>query len=273
MFGVIWDRLLVEPILNAMVFFYAYLGNSFVLSITLLTIAIRAITWPLMQQQLKSSKAMQQLQPQLQAIQKKYGKDREKLTQETMKLYKEAGVNPAAGCLPLLIQMPLLIAFYQAIQLLLGATPESLLDLARHLYVSIPLIAEIAQQAIPLESRFLWLNLAHPDPYYIMAILVGGTTWVQQKMSALPSADPQQAAMTQSMQLMMPLLFGFMTLQFPSGLAIYWIVSTLVSIAAQYFTSGWGGLLPQKADAVATTGTDKKAYGSKKSRGQRQKRG
>jgi YidC/Oxa1 family membrane protein insertase len=181
---------------------------------------------------------MQEMQPKIQELQKKYGKNQQKLQQEMMKLYKEAGVNPL-GCLwPMLIQLPIWIALYQAIMKALATTPEHLLDLAHRLYSW-----EVVRQAIPLSSRFLWLDLGQPDPYWILAIVVGGTMWAQQKMTTAPSVDPRQQSTARMMTLMMPFMFGFLTLMFPSGLALYWAVSNIIGIITQYLvTGGWGYL-------------------------------
>lgn len=263
MIGQLWTTIILEPLVNLLVLLYSLLFNNFALAIVGLTILIRLITYPLMRQQLHSLKAMQELSPKLQALQKKYEKDREKLTQETMKLYKEHGVNPAGGCLPMLIQMPVWIGLYQSIYQVLGETPEQLIALSQHIYHSVPFLYEIARRTIPLNSQFLWLNLARPDPYYILPILVMATFWLQQKMSTVPSADPQQASMSQTMNIMMPIMFGFFTLQVSSGLAIYWVISGVLGIIQQYFVTGWGGL---KAQPVAS---GKEDGGKKKRRGKR----
>jgi YidC/Oxa1 family membrane protein insertase len=256
MIGQLWTTIILEPMINLMVLLYSILFNNFALAIVGLTILIRLITYPLLHQQLRSLKAMQELSPKLQALQKKYEKDREKLTEETMKLYREHGVNPAGGCLPMLIQMPIWIGLYQSIYQMLGETPEQLVNLSQHIYHSVPFLYDLTRRAIPLNSRFLWLNLAQPDPGLfpslpvpfnvpILVLLVVVTFWLQQRMSAVPSADPQQASMNQTMGIMMPLMFGFFTLQVSSGLAIYWVVSGVLGIIQQYFVTGWGGLRAQ----------------------------
>jgi YidC/Oxa1 family membrane protein insertase len=177
------------------------------------------------------------MQPKIQELQKKYGKNQQKLQQEMMKLYKEAGVNPL-GCLwPMLIQFPIWIALYQAIMKALATTPENLLDLAHRLYSW-----DVVNQAIPLNSYFLGLDLGSRGNF-LLAIIVGGTMWVQQKMTQAPSVDPRQESTSRMMLLMMPLMFGFLTLTFPSGLALYWAVSNIIGIVTQYFaTGGWGYL-------------------------------
>jgi YidC/Oxa1 family membrane protein insertase len=234
----VWYLIIGNPVLNVLIALSHILGGSFGLAIIALTIIVRLVTWPLSKRQLNSTKALQDMQPRIQELQKKYGKNQQKLQQEMMKLYKEAGVNPL-GCLwPMLIQFPIWIALYQAIMNALATTPENLLNLAHRLYSW-----DVISQAIPLSSKFLWLDLGQPDPYWILAIIVGGTMWVQQKMTQAPSVDPRQESTSRMMLLMMPIMFGFLTLMFPSGLALYWAVSNIIGIITQYlFTGGWGYL-------------------------------
>jgi len=234
----VWHLIIGNPVLNVLIALSHILSGNFGLAIIALTIIVRLISWPLTKRQLNSSKALQDMQPKIQELQKKYGKNKQKIQEETMKIYKEAGVNPL-GCLwPMLVQFPIWIALYQAIMRALATTPENLLDLAHRLYSW-----DIVNQAIPLISKFLWLDLGQPDPYWILAIIVGGTMWVQQKMTQAPAVDPRQASTSRMMLLMMPLMFGFLTLMFPSGLALYWAVSNIIGIITQYlFTGGWGYL-------------------------------
>jgi len=114
---------------------------------------------------------------------------------------------------------------------------ESLLDLFQHLYSW-----EVVAQALPLDSHFLWLNLGFPDSTLILAIIVGGSMWVQQKMVTAPSTDPRQQSMNNMMLLMMPFMFGLFTLMFPSGLSLFWAVSNVIGIGIQYLVTGWGYL-------------------------------
>jgi YidC/Oxa1 family membrane protein insertase len=229
--GTIWREGLIRPFLNAMIFLYAYLGQSFVLAITVFTIILRLITAPLHLKQVRASRKMQNLQPQLQEMQKRYKGDKERLVQEQQKLYKEYGVNPMGGCLPTLVQFPIWIGLYQSINSILAHTPMELMALGKNAYTGLAAVANI----VPLQSTFLWLNLARPDPTPILPILVGGTMWLQQKMMVQPGGgDPQQAGMTQTMQIMMPLMFGYFTTQFSAGLALYFVVSNVIGIAMQW---------------------------------------
>jgi YidC/Oxa1 family membrane protein insertase len=241
----IWDLIILNPILNSLIALSTFLFDNFGLAIIVLTIVVRLILFPLTVRQTQSTQAMQLLQPKIQELQKKYARDQRRLQAEMMNLYKEAGINPI-GCLwPMLIQFPVWIALYQSIIMALASSPENLLELSQRLY-SWPMVT----QAIPLNEQFLWLQLSKPDPYLILAILVGVTMWVQQKMVTPPATDPRQKSMTQMTTLMMPLMFGMFTLSFPSGLSLYWAVSNIIGIVIQYFIGGWGYL-------VSPTGTSR----------------
>jgi len=249
--GEIWDTIILQPILNVLIALSHYLFNSFGLTIIVLTIIIRVLMLPLTLKQLHATKAMQELQPKLAELQKKYAKDKQKLAQEQMRMYKESGISPTGCMVPMLIQMPIWIALYQSIMLALAVTPEGLLNMSRYLY-SWPVVFA----KLPLESHFLWLDLAVPDRTLILAFLVGGTMWVQQKMVTPQTTDPKQQAQSRMMLWMMPLMFGFLCLSFPSGLALYWAISNIISIGMQYFVTGWGGLTKQTAER--RVGRDKK---------------
>lgn len=258
MIGEIFNIILLRPILNLLLLLYDGLGNNFALAIMALTVILRLVTQPLMGSSLKQSKKMAELQPQLKELEKKYAKDKQKLQQEQMRLYKEHGINPLGGCLPMLLQFPIWIALYQAIMQALGTTPLQMLALSKHIYSWGPFAG--LSQLVPLASKFLWLDLGKPDPTHIvLPALVVLTQWIQQKMMS-PATKPEdanspQAQMGQSMQMMMPLMFGFFTMYYASGLALYFIISSLVGIVIQYFTTGWGGLanyFPKRAtQAVA----------------------
>jgi YidC/Oxa1 family membrane protein insertase len=234
LFWWLWDNALVIPMTNFLVLIAAVAFGNFGISIIIFTLLTRVLTWPLTRQQLRASKAMQAVQPRIVEIQKKY-KDPKRRSEETMKIYREAGFNPLGCFWPMLIQMPILFALYQAIRFTLGATPEALLDLSQRLY-PVPFV----RSAVPLENHFLWMDLGKPDSTLIMAVLVGASTFVQQRMTTptSASADPQQQSVNQTMMWMMPLMFAFFTLQFPSGLALYWTATNVVGIMMQYFYQG-----------------------------------
>jgi len=223
---------------NGLLLLAVALFHNFGLGILALTVLIRGLTFPLTVRQLKQTKAMGALQPKLQDIQKRYSKDRQRLSQETMRAYKEAGVSPI-GCLgPMLIQFPIWIALYYGLVKALPSTPESLVGLSSLLYSW----ATAVHSAIPFSSGFLWLDLAEPDSTPVMPVLVGASMWVMQKMSTYPTTDPRQRQTNQIMLWMMPLMFVFFSFSFPSGLTLYWFVSNVVGIVMQYFVTGWGGL-------------------------------
>jgi YidC/Oxa1 family membrane protein insertase len=230
--------------LNALLWLYSVLGEQFWLAIIFFTIIVRVAMTPLMLPQQRSAKKMQELQPRLQELQKKYGKDREKLSQEQMKLYKEAGVNPMGGCLPLLIQFPIWIGLYQSIMQALGYQPLSFLRLSQNIYGFMQGI----WAAVPLNRYFLGMDLAMTPQQlggltYALPIVVAFTSWWQTKMTTPSTGGGQAAGMNQSMTLMMPLMFGFFSLNFQTGLSFYFIVSNIIGIITQGFISGWEGLM------------------------------
>ncbi len=229
--GVIWREGLIRPMLNTLLFLYAYLGQSFIVAITAFTVLLRLLTAPLQIKQIRAAKHMAALQPRMAELQKKYGGDKSRLALEQQKLYKEAGVNPLGGCLPTLIQFPIWIGLYQSINAILADTPLELMYLGKNVYANFAAIVNI----VPLQSHFLWLDLARPDPTpFVLPVLVGGTMWLQQKMMTQPSTDPQQASMNQTMEIMMPLMFGYFTTQFASGLALYFVISNVIGIIMQW---------------------------------------
>ena len=234
----IWEIIILRPMINVLIVGSKFLFNSPGLAIIVFTILIRAVMYPLTKKQLLSSKKMQDLQPRIQELQKKYGKDKQRMAKEQAALLKETGITNIGCILPMLIQMPIWIALYQSITRILATGPEELLNLSRYLYPSWHIVFPM----VPLNSHFLWLNLGSPDRLVILPILVGGSMWIQQKMVTPTNTDPQQAAQSQMMLIMMPLLFAYMTFQFASGLALYWVVSNIISIVLQYYITGWGGL-------------------------------
>lgn len=252
-----WDTLILNPMINALLWIYSFLGQNFGLTIIVFTILVRLITYPLTAQQMKSTQAMQEMQKskKWQDIQKKYKDNREKLAQEQMKLYQEMGVNPFGSCLPTLIQFPIIIGLYQAIIRALAVTPIQLLDLSRHIY---PLINVAA--LIPLNNHFLWMDLSLPEKDFglaiagigipVLAILVVVTSYLQTKLMTPPTtAGDQGAQMSRAMNLYMPLFMGYLAYTFSSGLALYFVASNLIGIL-QYGAMGkldWRNLISLKS--------------------------
>jgi len=247
--GEIWNLIAVEPVINILVVMTHYLFNNFGLAIIALTLIVNGAMLPLTLKQIRASKAMQSLQPKIAELKKKYGKDKEKMAREQMRLYKESGVSPAGCLLPLLIQMPVWIALFQSIMRVLAVIPENLVGLSQYLY-SWPVV----YSTLPLSNDFLWLNLATGDIF--LALLVGASMWVQQKMVMTTSPDPAQKTQSSLMLWILPIMFAWLTLSFPSGLALFWVTSNLFRIGLQYWIGGWGGLV--KSSPKKDTGRDKK---------------
>ena len=177
---------------------------SYALAIIILTIILKLILYPLSVKQMKSVKSMQLIQPKMQELQKKYKNDKEKLNMAVMDLYKKYNVNPMAGCLPVLIQIPILFALFRALS---------------------QFIFE------PLEhATFFWIaNLSNPDPYYILPVLVGLATFLQSKLTTPSGAGGQQAMMLY----FMPLFIGWVSMKFPAGLCLYWVVFNALGVIQQ----------------------------------------
>jgi YidC/Oxa1 family membrane protein insertase len=196
-------NLLAQPLFLVLTFFYGFFKNYGV-AIILLTVLIKIIFWPLTHKSYSSMKSMQKLQPEMQKLRDRFKNDKERLNKEMMALYKTHSVNPLGGCLPMLVQIPVFFALYKV------------------------LLDSIALRHAPFA---FWLtDLSAKDPYYITPLLMGASMFVQQKMTPT-TADPMQAKIF----MMMPIVFTFMFLNFPSGLVIYWLVNNLLTILQQYF--------------------------------------
>ena len=203
---------IVVPLLRALVGINDYIGN-YGWSIIALTFLINLAIFPLRHKSVVSMRKMQQLQPEIKAIQDRYGKmkatdpGRQKMNQELMDLYKSRGVNPASGCVPMLLTMPILFAFYSM------------------------LAYSIELRGAPFG---FWIqDLSVFDPYFVSPVLTGITMLVQQRMTPQTATDPVQ----QKMFMFMPVIFTVMFLWAPSGLNIYWLVNNLLAIGQQYFTN------------------------------------
>ncbi len=198
-----WFHALAEPLLRFLKILYTYTGN-YGFAIILVTILIKLVFFPLANKSYKSMKDMQKLQPIMAEMKEKYKDDKERMSKEMMQLYRKNRVNPLGGCLPMVVQIPVFIALYNV------------------------LINAIELRHAPF---LFWItDMSAKDPYYITPVVMGATMFLQQKMS--PSApDPTQ----QKVMMMMPVIFTFMFLNFPSGLVIYWLVNNVLSIAQQYY--------------------------------------
>ena len=221
----LWDRYVefLERVLN----FLAVTFHSGGIAVIVFTIIVKTMLLPLTIRSVRSSKSMQELQPKIKELQKKYGKDRQKISQETMALYQQYQVNPLAGCLPMVIQIPIFFGVYRSI---LHLSNGSAAISASHYW----------------GDSFLWLpNLATADPYHILPIMAGAFQFIQTRMSrpagqGKPS-DPQQAMMNTMMNFMplMVVVFGW---GFASGPVIYWVTQSLYSVVQQWLIAGWGAM-------------------------------
>ncbi len=249
----IWQTILYQPLLNALIFLYKLLFNNLGLAIIALTVLIRAALSPIMTKQLKSTKKMQEVAPELEKLKVKFKDDKQKLMQAQMELYKKHGVNPASGCLPQIVQLVILISLYQAFNLVIK--PDGL-EVVKKINESL-----YAFNQIPLDSalnlRFLYLNLSKPDllkiPNFIglpgvFVILATVFQFLSSKMMTPVVKKEEKMAlktvektddMAASMQKQMLYMFPLMTLVFgftmPSGVMLYWFIFSFFSFIQQYF--------------------------------------
>lgn len=233
MIDFLWNDVLLNPVTNALIILTNAMADNYGLAIIVFTLIIRVVTYPLTLRQLRATRAMQLMQPRMQELQKKY-KDPKRRQEEMVKLYREAGINPLGCIWPLLVQMPIWIALYQVIRNTLGDTPEQLLSLSRRLYDW-----DYITASIPLDRNFLFLDLGSSDLVQSLplAIIIAVLTFFQQKLSTArtPSRDDRTQSTNQTLLWMLPLVFGFFTLQVPAGLALYWLVTSLFTIATSYY--------------------------------------
>ncbi|BCG61706.1 MULTISPECIES: YidC/Oxa1 family membrane protein insertase [Paenibacillus] len=228
--GGFWQSNVVYYFALALETFAKWFNGEYALAVLVMVIIVRTLILPLTMKQVKSSRAMQAIQPELQKIQKKYKDNPEKVQQETMRLFQENKVNPMAGCLPLVVQMPIFIALYNSIYY----NP--------HLR----------------EHSFLWLQLGKPDHLFILPALAAITTFLQTKMMSSMNPMQQQGPM-QFMLMVYPVLIFIMSYNFPSALPLYWVFSNLYTIGQNYFLYRGKNTPPQAAVAGADSGSNGKA--------------
>jgi len=196
------------------------------LAIIFMTIVIKMLLYPLSVKQMRSLKITQKLQPKIKEVQERYKKDPQKAQMAVMEIYKQYGANPLSGCLPLLIQMPILIALYQSLY----------------------------KTTFPQHASFIWIpTLNNPDPFFIMPLLAGLTTYAVSRMTTNMQDQTQK-----TMLYVMPVFIGFITYKLPSGLGLYWVVSNIVQVIQQYFINKQP--LPEiaKEEAATDEGSRKK---------------
>lgn len=263
--GAIFNVVLFGPIVNLLVAIlrsleFIHLPGALGFAIILLTVVIRLLVWPFMQTQLKSARKMAELKPQLDALKIKHKGDKQGMASAQMALYKEHGVNPAGGCIPALIQIPIIIALYQTI--LAFFDPNGLNNINKVLYIkdwhfiSVPNLDFFGLNLAAKPSEFGKIGLF----LLLIPIITAVLQLIQSKMMVpekplkeYPSDSPKEikekegvedsmAAMQSQMMYMMPLMVGYFAFQFPIGLALYWNTFTILGIVQQYKISGWGGL-------------------------------
>lgn len=211
-------QILYELFGKLLFFIYSLVGDYGV-SIVLFSIIAKLILLPINIKQTKSMQDMNKLQPELQKLQKKYGSNKEKLNEETMKLYKEYNVNPMGGCLPLLIQFPIIIGLFRVLQ-----------EPARYVFLT-----DAAYAAV--EKAFLWLpDLGKADPLHILPVLAAITTYLYMTNAPTQSGNEQANQMNNTMKIMSPLMIGFFAWTFPSGVALYWVVQNVFTYVQQLVT-------------------------------------
>jgi YidC/Oxa1 family membrane protein insertase len=245
--GDIFDLIFITPLTNAFLFLTTLTGNAG-LAVILLTVIIKGATLPLQLRQLHGMRAMQAIQPRMQELQKRY-KDPRRRQQEMMKMYREAGINPLGCVSGLLIQMPILMALYRVFYLAVGKAPESLVKLSEKIYPW-----DFLRSGLPLPADFLWMHLGSPDPI-VMPMAVAVSMYTMQKLTQIPTTDEKQRAQQNMMNLMLPLMFGFFTIQWPSALGLYWALSNVISMVTHYFYVGggpinWRALVGMSQEAV-----------------------
>lgn len=237
--SLIYNEILYKPLFNGLIFLYNNLpGHDFGIAIIVLTALIRLLFYPLFQKSMKAQKEMSELQPKIKEAQVKYKNDKEKQARVLMELYKEHKVNPMSGCLPLIIQIPILFAFFQVLRT--GLDPARLSGLYK-----------FVENPGAISSMFLGVvDLAIPN--VVLAFLTGLTQFIQAKMmspknSALPSQKSDFAtAMNKQMTYFMPIFIFLIALKFPAGLALYWTVLNIFGVGQQYFIQKKGSLPKNK---------------------------
>ena len=194
---------IVQQVLTILYSFTESMGMpSYGLAIVIMTIIVKLLLYPLTKKQIESTKSMMEIQPKMKAIQEKYKNDKERLNMELANLYKNEGVNPLAGCLPLIVQMPIMIGIFYGIRDFHYAG----------------------------SSGFLWMeSISVPDPSYILTDLSAVTTFIQSKQTMPDTGNAQNKIMLY----FMPLFIGYISLEFPAGLVIYWVVMNIMQIAQQ----------------------------------------
>lgn len=265
----LWQTLVVWPLARALIGLDNYLQALSVpfhwgFAIIVFTVIVKIVTFPLTLTQIRGMQAQKELQPKIQALQKKHGNDREKMAQEQMKLYKEAGVNPLSGCLPLIVQMPILFGLYSAL-VALGPNISN----SRFFWIPDLGFPRYTQGLTWIADDFNSGAYGHLAAYLVLPIVLVASQYAMQKwMTPAPAptsseGGTDQAAMMRQVGTIMTFMFGFFTLQVPAGLSLYWVTSNLIQVAQQLFITkrmesspGIGGkYVSEPTTSISTNGT------------------
>lgn len=228
--NVIWNNFFYLPLFNLLLFLSHLLFNNLGLGIIALTVLMRLILLPLSLPTMRYTKKMQDLKPAMDALKKQYGKDKKRLMEEQARLYKEHGVNPLSGCLPNIIQIAVVITLYQ--------------------------VFIHGLQVTEVSSQFLIWDITKPDKFYIIPLLAGISQFIYSAMLTpavekhpekvagedKESVEDMASTMQSQMLFLMPIMTTMIGVALPSGLGLYWVVSTVMQVIQQYYTSGLGGL-------------------------------
>lgn len=249
----LWFFLLYQPLVNVLIFFYKIFGNNLGLAIVFLTLLVRFLTTPLIRPQIEAAKKMREIAPQLEKLKRKYKNDKQKLAKAQVELYKNVGINPAAGCLPQVVQIFVLIALFQAFnQVLKTDGLQAIEKLNQVIYPQLKL-----DRKSSLNFKFLWLDLTKPDiikipnfpslPGVFLLLSVITQFFLSKQMTNQTNVskiaaketkgkeDDFTVAMQTQMNYMLPLMTLIFGYSFPSGLVLYWLVFSLYSLVQQYY--------------------------------------
>lgn len=243
----LWNSLLYIPILNLLITFYHLLFSNMGLAIIAITVFIKVVSFPLTKPSIEAARKQRELKPELDKLKKKY-KNKQVFAQKQMELFRKHGINPVAGCLPQVINLIVIIALYQVFRHLLEGNGVVISEINNLLYnfsfLKFP-------DGATLNNTFIYLNLAEKDPFYILPILAGGSQFILSKYMMQPAQNMEKAVkntpdksddimynMQQQMTYMMPIMTVVIGLNLPSGLVLYWFVSTLIAVGQYYLLNG-----------------------------------
>jgi YidC/Oxa1 family membrane protein insertase len=265
MFSALWNLILVAPILNLLMAMYQITANLG-LSIILLTILVRAILIPVVIPSMKAMKKQRDIQPELTKLKEKHKGDQRKMAEAQMELFKKHGINPTSGCLSQIVMIIVLIALFSVIQMF--AVKHDISKINAQIYFD----SFKLQPNEQISTKFGYLDLGKPDPFYILALMSGILQFVASKMmmpliekaekvaeKTEPKTDDIALQMQQQTLYMMPIMNVVIGVALPSGVLLYIVVTTLFTIVQQYYSTGWGGMTPLIRKALKSQKSQKKA--------------